>query len=229
MNLTIVGSGSSGNTAILQNDDEALIIDCGIPVMEVKKALGFNVRKIVGALCTHIHEDHHRYVKDYGRMNIPVFEPYNSEMDKQVRRYGNFVIKAFRLQHDVPCFGFYINHPEMGNLIYATDTEYIKYHFSGINHIMVEANYCKDDLPPDADNKQHVMLGHMEVSTTMDFIKANDNDDLKDVILIHLSQQNADREKFLNMATQTTNKQVYIAKSGLEIDVSLIPECFRGI
>ena len=47
MKLKVLGSSSAGNCYILESDTEALIIEAGLPFMEVKKALNFNVRKIV--------------------------------------------------------------------------------------------------------------------------------------------------------------------------------------
>ena len=225
MKLTVVGSGSSGNTIILQNDNEALLIDAGIPVLEVKKALGFNIKKIKGVVVSHIHSDHSKYAAEYEKSYIPVYKPY--ETGESIQHFDKFIIKPFALEHDVPCFGFYIRHPEMGSLIYATDPEFVKYKFPNINHVLVEANYFADDMSLDAENKEHVITGHMEINTALDFVKKNDNDDLREVMLMHLSQENADREKFLNMAKQVTNKPVYIAQKGTEIDISLIPECFR--
>ena len=40
MQLVTLGSGSSGNGYILQNDDEALIIECGMPLKDAVEALG---------------------------------------------------------------------------------------------------------------------------------------------------------------------------------------------
>lgn len=54
MKLKIIGSGSSGNCYILESDTEALIIEAGLPFLEVKKALNFNVRKIVGVVASHL-------------------------------------------------------------------------------------------------------------------------------------------------------------------------------
>ena len=41
MKLKCLGSGSSGNCYILESDTEALIIEAGLPLKEVKIALGF--------------------------------------------------------------------------------------------------------------------------------------------------------------------------------------------
>lgn len=55
MKLKVLGSGSSGNCYILENDTEALIIEAGVPFMEVKKALNFDIRKIQGVVISHEH------------------------------------------------------------------------------------------------------------------------------------------------------------------------------
>lgn len=46
MQLITLGSGSSGNGYILQNDDEALIIECGIPLKDAVEALGENLKRL---------------------------------------------------------------------------------------------------------------------------------------------------------------------------------------
>lgn len=63
MKLIVLGSSSSGNCYILDNGKEALIIEAGIRFQEVKKALDFNLRKVVGCVVTHAHNDHAKYIK----------------------------------------------------------------------------------------------------------------------------------------------------------------------
>lgn len=67
MKFRCLGSGSSGNCYILENDSEALIIEAGIPFMTVKKALDFNISKIVGVVVSHSHGDHAKYAGEYER------------------------------------------------------------------------------------------------------------------------------------------------------------------
>lgn len=140
-------------------------------------------------------------------------------------KYGRFGIKAFRLIHDVPCYGFYIQHPEIGRLVYASDTEYIKYRFKNLNHILVEANYSDDLIDKEAINREHVLRGHMSLQTALDFISTNDNPALRNVVLLHLSDKNSDSEKFLQQTKQTVKygANCYIAEKGLEVDLNLCP------
>ena len=58
MKLKVLGSNSLGNCYILENKDEALILEAGIKLVNVKKALNYNISKIVGCLVSHEHNDH---------------------------------------------------------------------------------------------------------------------------------------------------------------------------
>ncbi len=223
MKLRVLGSGSSGNCYILENDTEALIIEAGVPLKEVKIALGFNIRKIVGVVVSHSHGDHAKYVAEYEKAAITVFKPY--EDCYRIRHYGKFKIAIFELVHDVDCYGFYIRHPEMGLLIYASDTAYIKWRFKDINHILVEANYSDDLVERDAVNREHVLRGHMSLKTALDFISTNDNPALRNVVLTHLSASNSDADYFLQKTRETIKygADCYIAEKGLEVDLNLVP------
>lgn len=223
MKLKVLGSGSSGNCYILESNTEALIIEAGLPFKEVKKALDFNVRKITGVTISHSHEDHAKHVAEYEKAGISVFKPYESKMERQVRTYGGFVITSFPLIHDVPCYGFYVSHPDIGNLIYASDTEYIKYRFKGLNHILVEANYSKDLISDIPQKRRHVLTGHMEIDTTCGFLEKNRSPALQNVILLHLSGESADAEDFKAKAEKAAKCPVYVARRGLEVDLKLLP------
>lgn len=223
MTLKCLGSGSSGNCYILENDSEALIIEAGVPFLEVKKALNFNVRKIVGVVVSHSHGDHAKYVNEYEKAGIPVFKPYESEELRQVRIYKKFAIESFGLAHDVPCAGFYMRHPQFGRLLYASDTEYIKYRFKGLNHIICEANYSMEYVGKEDVNYEHRLRGHMSIDTTCEFLRANNNPNLQNVILCHLSARAADSEEFTRQARKFVNCPVYVAERGLNISLDSIP------
>lgn len=223
MKFRCLGSGSSGNCYILENDSEALIIEAGIPFMTVKKALDFNINKIVGVLVSHQHLDHAKYSAEYEKAGIPVFKPYESDIERQVRTYGEFVIKSFPLVHDVPCCGFLIQHPETGRVLYASDTEYIKYRFRDLSHIMIECNYDDDSIDKDLPNYAHVLQGHMSLNTCKGFIAANKSASLRNVILCHLSMRNADADKFEKEIKEVVDDSVIvgIAEKGMVFDLNL--------
>lgn len=55
MLLSVINSGSEGNGYVLQNENEALIIECGCKFMDCKKVLNWNIRKVAGCIISHEH------------------------------------------------------------------------------------------------------------------------------------------------------------------------------
>ena len=52
MKLKCIETGSTGNCYTLRCESgETLILDCGIPIKEIKKGLNWNVKDVVGVLC----------------------------------------------------------------------------------------------------------------------------------------------------------------------------------
>lgn len=236
MNLKILGSGSLGNCYILENDTEALVIEAGLSFREVKKALDFNVRKIKAVIITHEHGDHHKFWHEYAKAGIPVFEPYGNNGYTLEFENSQFIIHAFENRskdgkwlHDntdgteCPCYGYYIQHPDMGRLVYVTDTEYVRWRFQNVNHILVEANFSSVMVDPDSPNYEHVLRGHMSIETACGFIRANNSPNLRNVILCHLSQQNSDTEDFIAHVQLLVDCPIYIARKGLEVKLNLCP------
>lgn len=211
MKLKCIATGSTGNCYTLTSDSgETLILDCGIPIKEIKKGLDWNVRNVVGCIVSHVHSDHSKSVKDLETMGMPVFAPYRSLKPMIIGDY-KLKIQAFDLTtvdgrwthtnadgSECPCYGFLITHKEMGRILYITDTELIKWRFKDINHILLGVNYDKDLIDRDnAGKANHVFRGHLSIDTACDFVKANYSDSLQNVIMCHLSSENADRDSFI--------------------------------
>lgn len=228
MRLKCLGSSSAGNCYLLTSDSgETLILDCGIPIKEIKKGLNWNVKDVVGVLCTHKHLDHSKSVKDFETMGIPIYAPY-LKIDYMSMNMGGFTVKPFdlttidgRWTHtnadgtECPCYGFLITHKEMGKLLYITDTELIKWRFKGINHILLGVNYDKDLVDTDNPKANHVFRGHLSIDTACDFVKANYSDSLQNVIMCHLSAENADRDSFIEkMKKVACGANVDVAEQG---------------
>ena len=63
----------------------------------------------------------------------------------------------------------------------------------------MEANYANELLDDDLDDtvkRHHVLRGHMELQTTIRFLKNNVDENTRAVVLAHLSSENANREMF---------------------------------
>ena len=72
MKLICLGSSSRGNCYILQGEQESLIIECGVRIKDIKIALNFSLRKVVGCLVSHEHKDHSLSVNDMLECGIKV-------------------------------------------------------------------------------------------------------------------------------------------------------------
>jgi metal-dependent hydrolase (beta-lactamase superfamily II) len=55
MELKILGSSSKGNSYIIENHSEAIVIEAGINFNEIKKSMNFNISKIRGVVISHGH------------------------------------------------------------------------------------------------------------------------------------------------------------------------------
>ena len=77
MTLTVIGSGSSGNCYILQDQKEALVIEAGLPLdQRVKEALSWNVGKISALIVSHKHDDHAKFAWQYAEAGFVAFARY---------------------------------------------------------------------------------------------------------------------------------------------------------
>ena len=232
MKLKCIATGSSGNCYTLTSDNgETLILDCGIPINEIKKGLNWNIRNVVGCIVSHAHSDHSKSVKDFCDMGIPVCKPYETLLMSQFLANSYFTVRTFDLTtldgrwthtnadgSECPCYGFLITHPEMGRMLYITDTEMVKWRFKGINHILLGTNYDKDLVNVDNQSKaNHVFRGHLSIDTACEFVKSNNSNDLQNVIMCHLSIENADKDLFIEkMKNVARNANVDVAEPGNE-------------
>ena len=214
MKLMVIGSGSSGNGYLLTDGIETLVIECGKRLLDVKKALNFQIREIVGAIDTHTHGDHHKYASEYELAGISVWTPWKDSNVRQIKRFGGFTVKSFECIHDVPCVGYLIEHHDSGlKMLYATDTEYVKYTFKGLTAMLIEANYSEEYVNRDEAKFRHVLTGHMSIETSIECIKANMNDGLKNIILCHLSKGNSEPLAFKESVKA-------IVPDGVQVDIA---------
>nr|DAR47320.1 MAG TPA: YycJ-like MBL-fold protein [Bacteriophage sp.] len=242
MKLKCIATGSTGNCYTLTSDSgETLILDCGIPIKEIKKGLNWNIRNVVGCIVSHVHSDHSKSLNDFNSMGIPVFAPYEKfEPHFYTKIYGEFEVKDFPLTttdnrwthtnaDGTPCpiYGFLITHKEMGRMLYITDCEVVKWKFRDINHILLGVNYDKDLIDRDNTGKaNHVFRGHLSIDTACDFVKANHSDSLQNVIMCHLSSENADSGSFIEkMKKVAYGANVDVAERGKECILRKGDEC----
>lgn len=245
MKLKVISTGSKGNAYLLENEEEALLIECGVKISEIKQALDFDYSKVVGCIVTHRHGDHAKSINEVMKLG---FETYalndvfkntgfslvskmgNEIIPKQSFQVGNFKILPFDVKHDVPCLGFLIEHKDCGKTLFLTDTYYCKYTFPELNNIIIEANYSKEIIDrkfgPDSDKeflRNRILKSHFSLENCKGMLAANDLRQVNNIVLIHLSDSNSDEKQFVREVSELTNKNVTAAVAGLEINFNKTP------
>ena len=183
--------------------------------------------------------DHSKSLNDFKSMGIPILAPYLGDSRKSMNM-GEFTVKPFDLTtvdgrwthtnadgSECPCYGFLIIHKEIGRMLYITDTELIKWRFKDINHILLGVNYDKELVDGENQSKNnHIFRGHLEIGTACDFVSANNSITLQNVIMCHLSSENADKDLFVDkMKKVACMANVCVAERGLEILLRKKGEC----
>lgn len=239
MKLKVIGSSSGGNCYVLQpQTGKALILEAGMKVKDVGKAITYRWADVAGVLLTHEHLDHAANVKELQNHGLTIFStPGTAEalhngnikpFPSQQFYLGDFIIRWFDTNHDAkqPC-GFLISHPEMGCLVFATDTAEIKYKFPGVNHMLIEANYDPANTAFNTLSKSYierVRLSHLSINQAEEFVEKNQNAELDTIVLLHLSSRHANKTDFRERILKLCNRlgiapQVEIAAPWLVVDL----------
>ncbi len=223
MKLKVIGSGSSGNCYALESETgEVLLLDCGMPVTDIKKALNWNIKNIVGCVVTHGHSDHLKpsTYENLWMSGIRIEKPYTDAEPLNAYCMGDFVIHTFEVPHDGTDNRGMMIRCDGKTLLYITDSEYVRYNFKKfeVDYIICECNFQDELVDMEAENLNHIYRGHMSLETCIDFLKANATDKLRHIILCHLSKVNADPiECQMAVCKAIPNVMVHVAYKGLEL------------
>ena len=244
MRLTILGSSSAANGYVLDNGHEALALECGCPLPDLQRAVGFDLRRVAGVLLTHEHGDHARHALKYIKAALPLYasegtlmklpdEVCTSTFSYPVRspkpfRVGGFRVLPFNVKHDAAePLGFLVVHPEMGAAVFATDTRFLTYTFDGVRTWILECNYDTTLLAANVRRGEvseaqrvRVIESHMSLDTCRETLLANDLTSARRIILIHLSDRNSDAAQFKQTIARATGREVIIADRGQTIELT---------
>lgn len=222
MKFNCAGTGSKGNCySIRDPDGEILLLECGLPKVDVMRMIDYRISDVVGCAVSHEHSDHYNLAtaKTLRKFGVPMIVPHLEE--RNVLRGSNFAVRKFPVIHDVPCYGFYITNRHLGKILYITDTEYVRLTFKHLemDYIIVECDYQADLVDLENPKTRRAFQTHMELQTCLEFIRANHTDNLKAVILVHMSQDGLDKEYAKNLIATTIGVPVYLAEKGKELEV----------
>ena len=214
----VLGSGSSANSYIFENNGFSFIIDNGFSLKELTRRAGlaeFDLAKVNFILLTHTHSDHfkgvgtlsrkykipvvvHHYLpdEDFNKMN-----PY-SRMDVVPGKEYNFdslSIIPFSTSHDACCpLGFYFSFGEETFML-LTDTGTVSDEMRSLaaktNILFLEANYSEELLmtgpyPGFLKNRISSDKGHLSNDDAIEFLNSMEDSTPNMVYLCHLSDSN---------------------------------------
>ena len=177
---------------------------------------------------TRISGDHSRHVKDVLKAGINVYGPEDVGITwgrsgyyrfhvalpcYHTKKLGDWSFVSFSCVHDVPCYGYLIGISD-AKIVYLPDTQYSPWVFGpGVTHFLISVNYSKETISPDVDpaHRKHIIQDHMSLDTAKKLLAANDLSSVREIWLLHLSDQNSDAEYFKREIQKEFGKPTYVA------------------
>lgn len=217
MRFAVLGSGSGGNSAVVECGGLRLLIDAGLSAKQLNLRLGLlgiEPASLDGILLTHEHGDHVRGLRIFLKQHaVPVFATaatakivrqngiegatWKTFETAQTFTIGDAVVRSFSIQHDaVDPVGFVIGHASR-RLGLVSDAGHVTRSMtdclSDLNGLFVEANY--DDNLLEADTKRPWAIkqrissrhGHLSNDQVTGLIRDIAHAELGRVVLGHLS------------------------------------------
>jgi phosphoribosyl 1,2-cyclic phosphodiesterase len=223
--------------AVADDGQTQIILDLGVTWNQVRLYLDFETSRVSGILVTHSHGDHVRGVKDALKnsfdcwmsaetataLGLPIKDgdrPHRLHLIKPMQSevIGSWEVEAFDVEHDAPgALGFRLDNAIGERLYYIADTAYVRYLLPGANVIAIECNYSLVMLRSSVSSgvinravKRRIMESHFSLENVITMLKANDLSKLQAIYLLHLSENNADREEFKKRVQEATGVPVYV-------------------
>ena len=91
--------------------------------------------------------------------------------------------------------------------------------------MLLECNHMDNLMDSSSANYIHALKGHSSLSVVKEFVEVNKTPDLRNIILCHLSSENADPETMQKEVQSVAGKwvNVEIAEKGFQCELSKYP------
>ena len=217
MQFASLGSGSRGNSTLIEADGTAILVDCGFSMRETERRLQRLTRQIeqvTAILVTHEHGDHVRGVASLAKKyDIPIWSSRGTAKAAKLEGlaqwncidiHQQFEIQAIQVQpipvpHDAkePCqFIFSDGDWRLGVLTdTGSITPYIEQQYSACDAFILEANHDEEMLangsyPPSLKHRVGGNYGHLNNSQAKDLLNTIDISKLQYLVASHISDKN---------------------------------------
>lgn len=247
MKISILGSGSGGNSIFLEVDNIKILVDAGFSGKKIEerlKNIEENIEEISAILITHEHGDHIQGAGILSRKyNIPIYitpESYESGIlklgkisDKNIIYIekdfyiDSIKITPFDVMHDAErTVGFRVEGNTGKKIAISTDIGYVdnvvREHFKDVDIMVIESNYdynllMKCAYPWDLKARVKSRNGHLSNNDTARFIRESYHVNMKKVYLAHMSKDSNDSKVALETILEELDRY--------EIDVDIEIAC----
>ena len=217
LRITHLGTGSRGNSTLLETDDVKVLIDLGFSGAQLQKRLAMlNIKPedIDCALLSHHHGDHGGGATIAQRkwdMQILANERTAQELDLDPLKTSYFgALDVIRIGDELSILTVPVPHSGSENVAFVasyggeraaiiTDlgswTDELIKHVYGCEHISIEANYDDQKLsagpyPYSLKERIRGRGGHLSNSQTGQFLAEVSTESTRNIVLTHLSEKN---------------------------------------
>lgn len=219
MQFSVLGSGSRGNSVLVQSATTAILIDNGFSGKELARRLalhGLSLEMLDAVFVTHEHNDHTGGVGVVSRRcKLPVyaneatFGAGEKRMGKLHRRcefetgdlieFQDLAIRSFRVSHDTADPVGYVVESDTRRLGYLTDTGKVTHlmgqRLKGCHGLILEFNHDPELLrtgpyPLPLQQRVRSNQGHLANRDAGNFLQTLLHAQLRHVVLAHLSDTN---------------------------------------
>lgn len=240
MQVSVLSSGSKGNTTFIQTANTKILIDVGNTskyILEKLKEINVDPNTIDAILITHTHIDHVKglpvllkkinpcvYITKKMLNELEYLENYTI-IDSEKIKIKDLDIDVIKTSHDTEdSVGYIVNNNDK-SIVYITDTGYINQKYFNIlsnrNIYILESNH---DIEMLNNSKYPFALrqrilsdkGHLSNYDSAKYISIFVGSKTKYVLLAHLSEENNTEE----LALETLNKR--LKKEDITIDNIII-------
>ena len=217
LQFAVLGSGSSGNSAVLCSENTRILVDAGLSAKQLclrLEKVGIDPDTIDAVVLTHEHSDHvggldvfcrKRKLDIYGCSHTCALVRESMKSEVVWRQFaagdgfkvGDIEVESFSIPHDaVDPVGF-VFRGRRSSLGFVSDigqvTSMVRHRLSGVNTLFVEANYdevmLREDLRRPWAIKQRIASrhGHLSNEQAAELVVSTASPDMCRVVLGHLS------------------------------------------
>ena len=231
MKVSVLSSGSKGNTTYIETKETKILIDAGNSskyIVNKLTELNINLNEIDAILITHVHSDHVKGLEVLTKkISCPVYitkkmYPYLDYLTNYIFIEGDKIsikdmeIDVIKTSHDTEDSVGYIVSNNNKSVVYITDTGYINKKYFELLHnrnvYIFESNHDIEMLNNGKypfELRQRILSdkGHLSNYDSAKYLSKFIGSDTQKIILAHLSEENNTEELALQTLTERLAKE----------------------